>query len=91
MGRKDVATKMIEWICTSVIGARVNTVPKYVCRDCRAKFDEPNEEYVNAAFYYGVGSEFGQSSGSLLITVCPRCGSEEFEEIEEYEEESENA
>lgn len=91
MARKDAATKMAEWICTAVVGASINVVPRYECHNCRAKFDEPNEEYVNAAYYYGVGSEFGQSSGSLLIAVCPRCGSEEFEEIEEYEEESENA
>ena len=86
MSKKDVSTKMIEWICTSVVGAKVNPVPTYECSDCGARFEEPDEQYVNSAYYYGVGSEFGSSSDTMLITVCPRCGSEEFEEIEEYEE-----
>lgn len=91
MAKKDTPTKMIEWICTAVVGTKINTVPSYECHDCRARFDEPDEEYVNSAYYYGVGSEFGSSSDSMLITVCPRCGSENFEEIEEYEEEEEDA
>lgn len=86
MTKKNTATRMVEWICSSVIGTSINVAPSYECRDCGARFDEPEEQCVNAADYYGVGSEFGPSSGYLHITVCPRCGSEEFEEVEEYEE-----
>lgn len=54
---------------------------KYVCEDCGAIFDEPEVK----RWTENHGSEMQEA---WAIPVCPECGSEEFEEIEndEFEE-----
>lgn len=57
----------------------------YKCIDCGREFDEPESETVAWEDYYGVSSMFPDRHYGY-ITVCPFCGSEEFDEIEEEEE-----
>lgn len=80
--------KMAIWICENIIGAKINEVPKYECQTCMSRFNEPKVMSVSASCYYGVFDDFG-CCGSIDISVCPSCESEEFIEIEEYEDEEE--
>lgn len=49
------------------------------CNDCNRSFDEPNEKETTYENYYGVSSEFSDST-PLTIEVCPYCGSDDIEE-----------
>ena len=60
----------------------------YKCNDCHETFDEPDEQVWNAADYYGV--ERNGHDQMLYIDVCPLCGSEDIEEIDDEEDEEED-
>lgn len=55
---------------------------KMKCNDCNRSFDEPSEKETSYENYYGVSSEFSDST-PLTIEVCPYCGSEDIEEDED--------
>lgn len=52
----------------------------YRCDNCRATFEEPDEEHTTYESYYGVSSLFPNST-SMTLYVCPYCGSDDIEEI----------
>lgn len=57
----------------------------YRCNYCGATFDEPYELHTTYEDYYGT---YSFASGTrLVLDVCPKCGSEEYEEYDEEEEE----
>lgn len=58
----------------------------YVCDNCGARFEEPEQERTTYEHYFGA-----EWSGGIpyVYEVCPDCGSEDFEEIDEEEEEDE--
>lgn len=60
------------------------------CNDCGERFEEPISVKTSYENYYGVGSLF-PNHHSLYIDVCPRCKSEDWEEVEDkdYEEDEE--
>lgn len=61
----------------------------YRCLNCRYEFDEPDEIHTSYEAYYGVASDFG-SRTSLTLEVCPRCESDDIDEVDDvYEEEEE--
>ena len=60
----------------------------YRCNDCTATFDEPDEQVWNAADYYGV--EKNGHDQMLHINVCPYCGSEDIDEIDDEETEDDD-
>ena len=51
----------------------------YKCLSCRSCFDEPDTKSTSYEDYYGVAGLFPDRHG-LTIEVCPRCGSEDFEQ-----------
>lgn len=57
------------------------------CNDCEAVFDEPGCIAVDGEVYYGVPELPGRHT--IWINVCPECGSEDFEEYEEEEDDEE--
>ena len=60
------------------------------CFNCNVVFEEPEYEEICLEHYYGVGSMFSNYHYSS-ICICPYCGSEDFDEEidldEDYEEE----
>lgn len=61
----------------------------YRCLNCRCEFDEPDVIHTSYEVYYGVASDFG-SRTSLTLEVCPRCESDDIDEVDDiYEEEEE--
>lgn len=48
----------------------------WVCDNCGAMFDEPELENDTYESYYGVSSMFSNSH-SMMLEVCPCCGSED--------------
>lgn len=60
----------------------------YRCGDCFEIFDEPREKHTTCESYYGVSGLFS-SYNSLILEVCPYCGSEDIEEFDEEDEEEE--
>ena len=60
----------------------------YKCNDCRETFEEPNIHTWNAADYYGV--EKNGHDQMLQIDVCPFCGSEDIEELDDEETEDDD-
>lgn len=64
----------------------------FECIDCKARFEEDEIDVVETSYeaFYGVTSQFG-SRTPLTLNLCPMCGSDEIEEIEEEgENEDEN-
>ena len=58
----------------------------YRCQNCGSRFDEPNFIEYYAENFYGVGSWF-DSKNTIIVRECPRCGSDDIEEIcDEYDE-----
>ena len=60
----------------------------YRCNDCSGTFEEPNIHTWNAADYYGV--EKNGHDKMLQIDVCPFCGSEDIEELDDEETEDDD-
>lgn len=59
---------------------------EYICNECGERFDEPEIESTTYEDYYGVGSEFiGKTH--LEVEICPYCGSEDIDEVDDEEEE----
>lgn len=56
----------------------------WTCDNCGAEFEEPEVERVCWEDYFGVSSMFA-SYNYGDITVCPNCGSEDIEEMEDDE------
>ena len=54
----------------------------WICDNCNAEFDEPEEEMESYESYYGVSSMFPDRH-YFTMQVCPCCGSEDIEEREE--------
>jgi len=65
---------------------RKRIVKMYKCCNCDEVFYEPDEKHTTYESYYGVSSEFPNST-SLTLYVCPYCGYDELKEIEEDEDE----
>lgn len=61
----------------------------FECIDCKARFEEDEIEVLETSYeaFYGVASQFG-SRTPLTLNLCPVCGSDEIEEIEEGEDEN---
>lgn len=59
----------------------------YKCLNCGKEFEEPSQRHETYEHYYGCTDL--ESRTPFLLTVCPRCGSEEFKEIKEIDEEDE--
>lgn len=57
----------------------------YKCNDCGSIFDEPDSEYIDLEEYYGVGSLFNDHHHEYM-SVCPCCGSNDYEYYDEEEE-----
>lgn len=57
----------------------------YKCEHCGRVFDEPDIRHDTYESYCGVGSLFPDSHG-YDYNVCPHCGSEDFDEFYEEEE-----
>lgn len=61
----------------------------YRCLDCGEVFDEADEMYTTYEAYYGVASDFPDRT-PLTLEVCPRCKSDEIDEVDDvYEDEEE--
>lgn len=58
---------------------------EYICNECDERFDEPDTEVTTYEDYYGVGSEFDGRT-RLEVSVCPYCGSEDIDEVDDEEE-----
>lgn len=56
----------------------------YRCNECLEIFEIPNVYYTSYESYYGVGNLFPNST-PLTLELCPCCGEENIEEIEEEE------
>ena len=56
------------------------------CFNCDEDFSDPSEEHTTYERYYGVSGEF-RNHTPMIISVCPYCGSDEIEEVNEDEEE----
>ena len=56
----------------------------WICDNCGAEFDAPDEKMESYESYYGVGSMFSDRH-YFTLQVCPNCGSEDIEEREEDE------
>lgn len=52
----------------------------YYCPDCHTYFNKPEEREADMEDYYGVGGMFLDHHRGF-ISVCPECGSEEFNEV----------
>jgi hypothetical protein len=57
----------------------------YRCDYCRREFDEPKTIHTTYESLYGVSGLFGNST-PCSYDVCPYCGDEDIEEVEEDEE-----
>lgn len=57
----------------------------YRCENCGCEFSEPNEVTTTYAKYLGIDDAIG--GNHLTLYLCPRCDSEDIEEVEEDEEE----
>lgn len=57
----------------------------WICDNCDAEFDEPEEQMESYENYYGVSSLFSDRH-YFTMQVCPCCGSEDIAEREEGEE-----
>ena len=55
----------------------------WICDNCGAEFDEPEQEQESYENYYGVSSMFSDRH-YFTLQVCPNCGSEDI--IEQYDE-----
>lgn len=55
----------------------------YKCEDCKRIFSTPGLEKTTYEAYYGVSSLFN-GSHECSLEVCPCCGSEYYDEIEDY-------
>lgn len=60
----------------------------YKCNNCNSTFDSPNVVNTSYESYYGVDFLFINRT-PLEIEVCPNCGEDSFEEVEEINEEEE--
>lgn len=60
----------------------------YKCNNCNSTFDSPNVVNTSYESYYGVDFLFIDRT-PLEIEVCPNCGEDSFEEVEEINEEEE--
>ena len=58
----------------------------YRCNECLELFEYPNTHNTTYESYYGVADQFPNST-PLTLELCPNCGSENIEEVEETEEE----
>lgn len=58
------------------------------CLDCGEVFDEADELYTTYESYYGVASDFPDRT-PLTLEVCPRCESDQIDEIDDFYEEEE--
>ena len=58
----------------------------YHCFNCNEDFYEPGKVHTTYERYYGVSGEF-RNHTPMIISVCPYCGSDEIEEVDEDEEE----
>jgi len=58
----------------------------YKCNDCKQMFDYPTQENTSYEDYYGVADYFYDKT-PLTIERCPYCGSGDFDEY--YEEDDE--
>lgn len=59
---------------------------EYICNECGENFDEPEVEPTTYEDYYGVGSDF-IGKNYLEVEICPYCGSEDIDEVDEDEDE----
>ena len=57
----------------------------YRCNECLEIFEEPIIHETSYEYFYGVASEFPNST-YLRLELCPVCGSECLEEVESEEE-----
>lgn len=62
---------------------------EYICNECGENFDEPEIESTTYEDYYGVGSDF-IGKNYLEVEICPYCGSEDIDEVDDEEEEDED-
>ena len=61
----------------------------YRCLNCGEVFEEADEMYTTYEAYYGVSSDFPNRT-PLRLEVCPRCESEDIDEVDDvYEDEEE--
>lgn len=60
----------------------------YRCKECGELFYEPTKYKTSYESYYGVSSDFPNST-SLELELCPCCGEDSVEEISEEDLESE--
>lgn len=58
----------------------------YHCFNCNEDFYEPEKVHTTYERYYGVSDEFRYHT-PMTIDVCPYCGSDEIEEMDDDEEE----
>lgn len=57
----------------------------WVCDNCGAEFDEPEQEQESYENYYGVSSMFSDRH-YFTLQVCPNCGSEDIVEEDDEDE-----
>ena len=60
----------------------------YKCFKCGKEFDEPKKLHETYEHYYGCTDL--ESRTPFWLYVCPRCNSEDFEEVKEMDEEDED-
>jgi DNA-directed RNA polymerase subunit RPC12/RpoP len=64
----------------------------YRCNKCQFEFEEPKTERTSYESYYGVASQFDNST-PLTLYKCPNCDEENsysyFDENDEFEDEEE--
>lgn len=53
----------------------------YYCNDCKEEFDTPKMEKTTFEEFYGVSNLF-PTSHECTLKSCPRCGSDDIEEME---------
>lgn len=56
----------------------------YKCNNCRSEFEEPSTKNIIAEEHLGISNLF-QTRTRLDIDVCPNCGDEDLEEIQQCE------
>lgn len=54
------------------------------CYNCGEDFSDPSTEHTTYERYYGVSGEFGNHT-PISLEVCPYCGSDEIEEMDDDE------
>ena len=57
----------------------------WICDNCGAEFDEPEQEQESYENYYGVASMFSDRH-YFTLQVCPNCGSEDIVEEDDEDE-----